>query len=123
MLSVFTLSRVTHECDFSINNAPLIIARLLKGEWQSFLSSRGVRGPRASFTFWKVHLSPWRFAYHFLSIKPLNFLCCGKLSNACRARRSAACLALPPHWFRLTPLENDCMTHSVSAYVLLKCVG
>lgn len=42
VLSVFTLSRETHECDFSINNAPLIIARLLKGEWQSFLSSRGV---------------------------------------------------------------------------------
>lgn len=37
----FTLSRVTQEYDFSINNAPLIIAPLLKGEWQSFPSSRG----------------------------------------------------------------------------------
>lgn len=119
---VFTLSRVTQECDFSINNAPLIIARLLKGEWQSFLSSRGVRGLRTSFTFWKVHRSPWRFAYHFLSIKPLNFLCCGKLSNASRARCSAACPALPPHLFRLNLQENDCMTCSACAYILFKCL-
>lgn len=40
----FTLSRVTQEYDFSINNAPLIIAPLLKGEWQSFPSSRGEGG-------------------------------------------------------------------------------
>lgn len=29
--------------DFSINNAPLIIVLLFKGEWQSFPSSRGER--------------------------------------------------------------------------------
>lgn len=40
----FTLSRVTQEYDFSINNAPLIIAPPLKGEWQSFPSSRGGEG-------------------------------------------------------------------------------
>lgn len=40
----FTLSRVTQEYDFSINNAPLIIALLFKGEWQSFPCSRGERG-------------------------------------------------------------------------------
>lgn len=33
-----------HMNDFSINNAPLIIVLLFKGEWQSFLSSRGGRG-------------------------------------------------------------------------------
>lgn len=85
----FTLSRVTQEYDFSINNAPLIIAPLLKGEWQSFPSSRGEGGlcvsGKAWFTFWKVHLSPGGFAYHFLSIKTLNFLCCGKLSNPVHA--------------------------------------
>lgn len=51
-----------HMNDFSINNAPLIIGLLFKGEWQSSLSSRGRRGPcvsgKAWFTFWKVHLIP-----------------------------------------------------------------
>lgn len=37
-----------HMNDFSINNAPLIIVLLFKGEWQSFLSSRGGRGPGVS---------------------------------------------------------------------------
>lgn len=72
--------------------------------------------------FWKVHLSPWRFAYHFLSIQPVNFLCCGKLSDAIRARRIAARLALPPHLFCLNPQENGCMTCSLCAYILFKCI-
>lgn len=38
----FTLSGITRGYDFSINNAPLIIVLLFKGEWQSFPSSRGV---------------------------------------------------------------------------------
>lgn len=55
-------NRGVHMNDFSINNAPLIIVLLFKGEWQSFLSSRGGRGlcvsGKAWFTFWKVHLIP-----------------------------------------------------------------
>lgn len=121
-MSVFTLSRITHEYDLSINNAPLIIARLLKGEWQSFPSSRGERGLCASFTFWKVQLSPSRFAYHFLSIKPVNFLCCGKLSNPVRARCISASRTLPPRLFCLNLQENECMTSSLYAYILFKCV-
>lgn len=53
-----------HMNDFSINNAPLIIVLLFKGEWQSFLSSRGGRERPAClregliYIFGKCTLSP-----------------------------------------------------------------
>lgn len=70
--------------DFSINNAPLIIVLLFKGEWQSFLSSRGWRSlcisEKAWFTFRKVHLILRGFGCHFHSILMVNFLCSGRLT-------------------------------------------
>lgn len=76
-----------HMIYFSINNAPLIIVLLFKGEWQSSLSSRGGGGPVClcegllyifgKCTFVSRGSSPVRFH----SIPSLNFLCCGGLAS------------------------------------------
>lgn len=85
-----------HMNDFSINNAPLIIVLLFKGEWQSFLNSRGGRGlcvsAKAWFTFWKVHLIPGGVAYRFQSILTLNFHCCERLGAASYRGCTYGCL-------------------------------